>query len=42
MDQKPEDKTGRQSVIVLIKKDGERIEVPVNEFLKDLEALKHG
>lgn len=41
MEQKPEDKTGRQSVIILIK-DGKRIEVPVNEFLKDLEALKHG
>jgi len=41
MDQKQEDKTGRQSVIILYK-DGERIEVPVKEFLKDLEALKHG
>lgn len=41
MDQKQEDKTGKKSVIILYR-DGERIEVPVLEFLKDLEAMKHG
>lgn len=41
MEQKPEDKIGRQSVIILYK-DGERIEMPVKEFLKALEDLKHG
>lgn len=41
MDDKQEDKTGKKSVIILYR-DGEQIEMSVLEFLKELEAMKHG
>ena len=41
MEEKKEDRTGKKSVIILYR-DGERIEMSVLEFLKELEAMKHG